>query len=128
MPPLEIANTQAWNTSLRTATSTGETVIVDFHADWCGPCKTIAPKYTALADANPHIRFLRVNVDKQTSIASKYQCVCWFLKITKMLTSVYRIKSMPTFLAIKKGKVVEQVCDCNHRNEIALNRPPVLRS
>ena len=38
-------------------------VVVDFHAEWCGPCKLIAPKLEALAKANPEVVFAKVNVD-----------------------------------------------------------------
>ena len=54
--------------------------------------KQIAPVYSKLAGQNPHVQFLRVDVDAQKAIAAKYQ-----------------ISAMPTFLAIKAGKVVDTV-------------------
>jgi len=50
-------------------------VVTDFYADWCGPCKTIAPLYEQLSASlsRPnHITFVKVNVDTQKEIASKY--------------------------------------------------------
>ena len=109
--PLEVANVSAWNTSLRTAKAEGRTVVVDFHAQWCGPCKVrthflkssldlseralkaIAPKFAELAASFPHVQFLRVDVDKQQTIAAKY-----------------KISAMPTFLAIVNGEVKDRVC------------------
>ncbi|KAM0747111.1 thioredoxin-domain-containing protein [Meredithblackwellia eburnea MCA 4105] len=88
----EILDVASWNTSLRTATATGKTVIVDFHATWCGPCKQIAPHYNNLAAQFKQVVFLRVDVDNLKQIAAKYQ-----------------ITAMPTFLAIQSGKVVDTI-------------------
>lgn len=71
MPPLEIQSVAEWNTTLRSATADGQSVIVDFHAVWCGPCKAIAPKYDDLAKKNAHVKFVRVDVDKMKAIAQK---------------------------------------------------------
>ncbi|KAJ7717819.1 thioredoxin-domain-containing protein [Mycena maculata] len=90
--PLEIKNVKQWNETLRGSTAAGMTVIVDFHAQWCQPCKAIAPRFSMLASQNPHVQFLRVDVDAQKAIATKYQ-----------------VTAMPTFLAIKAGKVVDMV-------------------
>ncbi|KAF7315205.1 Thioredoxin h [Mycena indigotica] len=90
--PVEIKSVKQWNESLRSATATGMTVVVDFHAEWCQPCKMIAPRYNALASDYPQAVFLRVDVDEQKAIAAKYQ-----------------ITAMPTFLAIKYGKVVDML-------------------
>ncbi|KAF7321575.1 Thioredoxin h [Mycena kentingensis (nom. inval.)] len=88
--PVEIKSVKQWNESLRSSTAAGKTVVVDFHAQWCQPCKMIAPRFSALASDTPQTLFLRVDVDDQKPIAQKYQ-----------------ISAMPTFLAIKAGKVVD---------------------
>ncbi|PBP22656.1 thioredoxin [Diplocarpon rosae] len=70
-------------------------VVTDFYADWCGPCKTIAPLYEQLSAqlSRPnHITFVKVNVDTQKEIASKYA-----------------VTAMPTFMIFKAGKVVEKI-------------------
>ncbi|KAJ7496975.1 thioredoxin-domain-containing protein [Mycena latifolia] len=90
--PLEIKSVKQWNETLRASTAAGMTVLVDFHAQWCQPCKAIAPRFSMLASQNPHVRFLRVDVDQQKAIAAKYQ-----------------VTAMPTFLAIKAGKVVDMI-------------------
>lgn len=65
------------------------------YADWCGPCKTIAPIYEQLSAqlSRPnHITFVKVNVDTQQEIASSYN-----------------VTAMPTFMVFKQGKAVETV-------------------
>ncbi|KAJ7175894.1 glycoside hydrolase family 35 protein [Mycena filopes] len=87
--PVEIQSIKQWNEILETATAAGKTVMVDFHAEWCGPCKAIAPKYTQLAAQNPQVQFLRVDVDEHNRIAATFQ-----------------VAAMPTFFAIKQNTVV----------------------
>lgn len=64
-------------------------VLVDFHADWCGPCQTMEP---IINDVKAHygnqLRILKVNVDTQQKAAQKY-----------------KIRSVPTFLLFKQGEI-----------------------
>ncbi len=49
-------------------------VLVDFYADWCGPCRRLAPELSALADEwKGHALIVKVNVDKQREIAASFQ-------------------------------------------------------
>ena len=73
--------------------------IVDFYADWCGPCKQISPIFDQLATAESkpgRIVFCKVNVDNQRDVAS-----------------TYGISAMPTFLVLKGSSVVETVRGAN---------------
>lgn len=66
-------------------------VLVDFYADWCGPCKATGPIIEELASDMSDVRFVKVDVDANQEIAGSY--------------SVF---SIPTFLIFKDGKVVDQ--------------------
>ena len=66
-------------------------VVVDFYADWCGPCKMMSPVIEELAgDYEGKVKIGKVNTDENRAIASKYN-----------------IMSIPTIIFIKDGEVVE---------------------
>jgi len=66
-------------------------VFVDFYADWCGPCKITSPIIEELTKEIKDIKFIKVNVDENSELASTYQ-----------------VFSIPTFMIFKDGKVVHQ--------------------
>lgn len=68
-----------------------ELVFVDFYADWCGPCKMLAPVVEALAEKNPEITFRKVNVDENSAIASQYG-----------------IMSIPALFLFKNGEILDK--------------------
>jgi thioredoxin 1 len=68
-------------------------VVVDFWAEWCGPCKMIAPLLDEIARELPDkVKIVKVNVETEPQIAQQY--------------GIYNI---PTLLFFKNGKVIEQV-------------------
>lgn len=67
-------------------------VVIDFFATWCGPCKTIAPVFEKLAQIYPSISFLKVDVDESAELAEKFE-----------------IQAMPTFLFLKDGRIVKRI-------------------
>ncbi len=68
-------------------------IVVDFWAEWCGPCKMIAPTLEQLADENVGtFKVGKLNVDDNRDTAMKYG-----------------IRSIPTLLVIKEGAVAEQI-------------------
>ena len=67
-------------------------VLVDFWAEWCGPCKMIAPALDELADAyNGRAKIAKVNVDQNRALAAKYH-----------------VRSIPMLLVFKDGQVQAQ--------------------
>ena len=68
-------------------------VLVDFWAEWCGPCKVIAPVIEELAlDYDGKVKFGKLNVDDHNQVASEYG-----------------VRSIPTLLVFKNGAVVNQI-------------------
>lgn len=48
------------------------TVVVDFYADWCGPCQMVLPVLTELSEEMTDVKFIKVNVDQSPEIASEF--------------------------------------------------------
>ena len=67
-------------------------LLVDFWAEWCGPCKTMHPIFSRMAKKYNHVRFARVNVDKSQDLAMKFN-----------------VQSIPTFIMFKKGEIGQQM-------------------
>ena len=76
--------------------------MVDFWADWCAPCKMIAPAVEALADENAgRLKVGKLNVDEQPKMASRFG-----------------IRGIPTLLLFKGGEVVEQIVGVRSKKDI----------
>ena len=72
--------------------SNNDLLLVDFWAEWCGPCKSMHPIFTRMAKKYKQVRFARVNVDNAQDIAMKYG-----------------VQSIPTFIMFKNGEIANQM-------------------
>ncbi len=66
--------------------------LVDFWAEWCGPCKMMHPVFESLSKKYPKIKFARVNVDNNQNIAMRFG-----------------VQSIPTFIMFKSGKILDKM-------------------
>jgi thioredoxin 1 len=77
-------------------------VLVDFWAEWCGPCKMIAPVLDELAtEYQGKIKIGKVNVDEQQGLAAQY-----------------KVSAIPTLLIIKNGQVIEQTRGAKSKRDL----------
>ena len=68
-------------------------VFVDFWAEWCGPCRAIAPVLESLAeDYNGKVKIVKINVDKETDLANKYN-----------------VSAIPSLIIVKDGKEIDRI-------------------
>ena len=67
-------------------------VLIDFYADWCGPCRMVSPIIDEIAEEREDIVVAKVNVDREAELASEFG-----------------IYSIPSLVVMKGGKVVNQV-------------------
>lgn len=76
-------------------------VLVDFYADWCGPCKMLSPVLEQINKENRDIKVVKVNIDDSRSIASYYQ-----------------VQSIPTLVLFKDGEFIHRMVGFNPKKKI----------
>ena len=81
--------------------NSGKTVLLDFYADWCGPCRMVSPIVHEIADERKDIIVGKVNVDEQEELAQKF-----------------KVFSIPTLVVISDGQVVEQAVGYRQKEQI----------
>jgi thioredoxin 1 len=76
-------------------------VLVDFYADWCGPCRMIAPILEDIASEHPEYKICKVNVDEQPDLAS-----------------AFGVMSIPSLFVVENGEVVNQAMGAKPKAQI----------
>lgn len=78
-----------------------KTVLLDFWASWCGPCKMLSPVVDEIADEIPDIKVGKINVDEENELAAKFG-----------------ISSIPTLVVMKNGKIEASSVGVRPKSEI----------
>ena len=78
-----------------------KTVLIDFYADWCGPCKAYSPIVESVATENEDIKVVKINVDNAQDIAIKYQ-----------------VMSIPTTVVIKNGQEINRAVGMMSKSDL----------
>lgn len=76
-------------------------VLLDFYADWCGPCRMVSPIVDEIAKENPQYLVGKINVDTENELAQ-----------------AFRVLSIPTLVVMKGGKVIHQSVGAKSKAEI----------
>jgi thioredoxin 1 len=76
-------------------------VLLDFYADWCGPCRMVGPIVEEISNERPDIKVGKINVDEQPELASKFG-----------------VMSIPMLAVIKDGRMVNQAVGARPKSQI----------
>lgn len=83
------------------ARNSEKTVLIDFYADWCGPCRMVSPIVDAIAEERDDILVCKVNVDNEPE-----------------LSQAFGVMSIPTLAVMKGGKVVRKEAGARPKSDI----------
>ena len=89
------------NNNFENFINNNDITLIDFYADWCGPCKALSPVIDEIAKSQTHIAVGKVNVDEEKELANKY-----------------RVRSIPTMVVFKGGKEVNRLVGFMPKEEI----------
>lgn len=78
-----------------------KTVLLDFWASWCGPCRMLSPIIDEIADEHPEIKVGKINVDEQMTLAQQFN-----------------VMSIPTLLVFKNGQKVNMTIGVQPKEQI----------
>ena len=78
-----------------------KTVLLDFYADWCGPCRMVSPIVDAIAEEHPEYKVGKINVDEQGELAQQFG-----------------VMSIPSLFVIKGGEVANQAVGARTKAQI----------
>ena len=78
-----------------------KTVLIDFYADWCGPCKMLSPIVEQVASENTNVKVVKINIDDEQDLAINYG-----------------VMSIPTLVVIKNGHEADRVVGVVSKSEV----------
>ncbi len=81
--------------------NSNKTVLLDFYADWCGPCRMVSPIVDEIAEERADIKVGKINVDEQSELAERFG-----------------ISSIPALVVMKDGKIVNQSVGARPKEQI----------
>jgi len=76
-------------------------VLIDFYADWCGPCRMVSPIVEQISNEHSEFKVGKINVDNSPELAAKFG-----------------VMSIPTLIVIKDGKVAQQAIGARSKDQI----------
>ena len=95
-------------------------VVIDFYADWCGPCKMIAPKFAKMAVKYPSVAFYKLNSDTEQ---------------TADIVSACQVNALPTFCLFSGGQFVTKMTGANDAeleemivSNMSKNKEPIINA
>ncbi len=88
-------------TNFESVKNTDKTVLLDFYADWCGPCRMVAPIVESIAAERDDVLVGKINVDDEEALAAAFGVV-----------------SIPTLVVMKNGKIVRQATGARPKTQI----------
>lgn len=81
--------------------SENKTVLLDFYAEWCAPCRAIAPIVENIAEENQQYLIGKINVDEEQELAARYD-----------------VSSIPTLIIMKNGEILKRSIGLKSKQEI----------
>ncbi|MEF2919368.1 MAG: thioredoxin [Acutalibacteraceae bacterium] len=78
-----------------------KTVLLDFYADWCGPCRMVLPLVEQIAEENPQYLVAKINVDEEPELAQEFG-----------------VSTIPTLVVMKNGEIVNQSVGAKQKAQI----------
>ena len=78
-----------------------KSVLLDFYADWCGPCRMVSPLVDEIAEENPQYLVGKINVDQEPELAQ-----------------AFGVSSIPTLVVMKNGRIVQQSVGAKPKSQI----------